>query len=79
VRRLTINSPIGGRVDTREGSDVESVVFEQGPITAGLPNNGMLFVQLNSGEHIMVTSRWKANDPAPEKNWAVIAPQVYSP
>jgi hypothetical protein len=79
VRRLMIDSPVGGRVDTREGSDVESVVFEQGPITARLTNNGMLFVQLNSGERIMVTSRWKVNDPAPEGNWAVIAAQVYSP
>ncbi len=79
VRRLTIDSPIGGRVVTREGSDVESVDFEQGPITARLPNNGMLFLQLNGGERIMVTSRWKVNDPAPEKNWAVISAQIYSP
>ncbi len=79
VRRLEIDSPIGGRVDTREGSDVESVTFEQGPITARLPNNGMLFLQLNGGERIMVSSRWKANDPAPERNWCVVSAQIYTP
>ncbi len=79
VRRLEIDSPVGGRVDTREGSDVESVLFDQGPIISRLPNNGMLFVQLNSGERIMVSSRWKANDPAPERNWCVVSAQIYTP
>jgi hypothetical protein len=79
VRSLSIDSAVGGRVETREGSDTESVVFEKGPITARLPNNGMIFVQLNSGERIVVSSRWKVNDPAPENNWAVVAAQIYSP
>lgn len=79
VRSLSIDSAVGGRVETREGSDAESVVFEKGPITARLPNNGMIFVQLNSGERIVVSSRWKVNDPAPENNWAVVAAQIYSP
>jgi len=79
VRHVEIDNPGGGRVDTREGSNVESVAFEQGPITTSLPNNGMLFLQLNSGERVMVSSRWKANDPAPERNWCVVAAQIYSP
>lgn len=79
LRRLDIDSPVGGRVETREGSDVASVEFETGPIKALLPNNGMLFLQLNSGERLLVTSRWKANDPAPEKNWCVVAAQIYTP
>jgi len=79
VRRLDIDSPVGGRVDTREGSDVESVTFKQGPISSRLPNNGMLSLQLNSGERIMVSSRWKGNDPAPERNWCVVAAQIYTP
>jgi hypothetical protein len=79
VRRLNIADPVGGRVETREGSDVASVNFETGPIEALLPNNGMLFLQLNSGERLLVTSRWKANDPAPEKNWCVVAAQIYTP
>lgn len=79
VRRLSIDSPVGGRVETREGSDVASVNFETGPIQALLPNNGMLFFQLNSGERFVVTSRWKVNDPAPAKNWCVVAAQIYTP
>jgi hypothetical protein len=79
ARRLEIDSPVGGRVVTREGSDEVSVPFADGPVTAKLPNNGMLFVQLNSGERLLVSSRWKVNDPAPEKNWCVIAAQVYAP
>lgn len=78
-RRLRIDSPVGGRVDTREGSGVESVLFEGGPIVSKLPNNGMLFAQLNSGERLMVSSRWKANDPAPERNWCVVSAQIYIP
>jgi hypothetical protein len=66
-------------LDTREGSVVASLNFEAGPIEARLPNNGMLFLQLNSGERIMVTSRWKVNDPAPEKNWCVVSAQIYAP
>jgi hypothetical protein len=79
VRRLDIDSPVGGRVVTREGSDEVSVPFADGPISARLPNNGMLFIQLNSGERMLVSSRWKVNDPAPEENWCVIAAQVYAP
>jgi hypothetical protein len=79
VRRLEIDSLVGGRVVTREGSDEASVPFADGPFTAKLPNNGMLSVQLNSGQRLLVSSRWKANDPAPEKNWCVIAAQVYAP
>ena len=55
------------------------MTFEQGPITASLPNNGMLFLQLNSGERVMVSSRWMVNDPAPERNWCVVSAQIYSP
>jgi regulator of protease activity HflC (stomatin/prohibitin superfamily) len=62
-RRLTIDSPVGGKITTREGSDDFSVNQNDGPVQAKLPNNGMLFIQLNSGERILVSSRWKVNDP----------------
>jgi len=79
VRRLSIDSPVGGKITTREGSDDFSVTQNNGPIQAKLPNNGMLFLQLNSGERILVSSRWKVNDPDPDQNWCVISAQVYSP
>lgn len=79
TRRLVIDSPVGGRVFTREGSEDHAVTQDEGPLVMRLPNNGMLFVQLNSGERVLVSSRWKANDPAAERNWCVVAAQVYSP
>ena len=79
VRRLTIDSPTGGKLITREGSDDFAVTQKSGPLTPRLPNNGMLFLQLNSGERVLVSSRWKVNDPDPDENWCVISAQIYSP
>lgn len=79
TRRLTVDGPVGGRVVTREGSEDFSVTQDEGPLIMRLPNNGMLFVQLNSGERILVSSRWKANDPVASRNWCVVAAQIYSP
>lgn len=79
IRRLVVDSPTGGRVFTREGSEDYAVSQEEGPLIMRLPNNGMLFVQLNSGERILVSSRWKANDPVADRNWCVVAAQIYSP
>ncbi|MBK5233281.1 MAG: hypothetical protein JJE13_09920 [Thermoleophilia bacterium] len=79
VRRLTIDNPTGGKIITREGSDDFAVTQKTGPLASKLPNNGMLFLQLNTGERILVSSRWKANDPNPDENWCVISAQIYSP
>lgn len=79
TRRLTIDSPVGGRVVTREGSEDHSVTQQNGPLIMRLPNNGMLFVQLDSGERILASSRWKANDPVAARNWCVVSAQIYSP
>ena len=79
VRRLTIDNPTGGKIIDREGSDDFAVNQKDGPLSVKLPNNGMLFLQLNSGERILVSSRWKVNDPDPDENWCVVAAQIYSP
>jgi len=79
TRRLTIDTPSGGKIIRREGSDDFLVTQKDGPIGANLPNNGMLFLQLNSGQRVLVSSRWKVNDPDPDQNWCVISAQVYSP
>lgn len=78
TRRLVIDSPVGGRVTTREGSEDYSASQADGPLIMRLPNNGMLFVQMNSGERILVSSRWKANDPVAARNWCVVSAQIYS-
>ena len=44
-----------------------------------LPNNGMLFVQMDNGDRVLVSSRWKTNDPVASNNWCVVSAQVYSP
>ena len=77
-RRLTIDNPTGGKIITREGSDDFAVTQKTGPLASKLPNNGMLFLQLNTGERILVSSRWKVNDPNPDENWCVVAAQIYS-
>lgn len=79
VRRLTIDSPTGGKIITREGSEDFAVNQKSGPVAVRLPGNGMLFVQLNSGERILVSSRWKTNDPDPDQNWCVVSGQIYTP
>ena len=76
-RRLTVASPSGARIVTREGSE-DGAVHRPGPVSAALPNNGMVVVEMDSGERIVVASRWKLNDPDPELNWCAIAAQVLS-
>lgn len=79
ARRLTIDSPAGGRIITREGSEDFAVTQASGPVTSKLPNNGMLYLELDSGERILVSSRYKVNDPDPDENWCVISAQIYTP
>lgn len=75
-RRLRVESPRGARVITREGSEDSGLTVPAGPVEAALPNNGMVVVEMQGGERITVASRWKLNDPDPNKNWCLIAGQV---
>lgn len=79
TRRLIVEGATGGRVYTREGSEDYAVSQADGPLVMRLPNNGMLFVQMDNGDRILVSSRWKTNDPVAANNWCVIAAQVYNP
>ena len=47
-----------------------------GPVEAELPNNGMVVVEMQGGERVTVASRWKLNDPDPNKNWCLVAGQA---
>lgn len=78
-RRLIIDSALGGSIYTREGSDDYKVNQATGPLVMRLPNNGMLFVQMDNGDRLIVSSRWKVNDPVADNNWCVVSAQVYSP
>lgn len=79
VRRLIVDSAIGGSVYTREGSEDYRNSQAVGPLVMRLPNNGMLFIQMDNGDRMIVSSRWKVNDPVASRNWCVVAAQVYSP
>jgi len=78
-RRLTVDSPRGATIVTREGSEDGSLHEPNGPAVTALPNNGMILVEIEGGERILVASRWKLNDPDPAQNWCAIAAQVLSP
>lgn len=79
TRRLIIEGAVGGRVYTREGSEDYAVSQAEGPLVMRLPNNGMLFIQMDNGDRILASSRWKVNDPVASNNWCVVAAQVYTP
>jgi hypothetical protein len=78
-RQLTVASPSGAKVTTREGSEDSSLREPSGPVATSLPNNGMVVLEMDSGQRIVVASRWKLNDPDPNQNWCAIAAQVLSP
>lgn len=75
-RRLRVESSRGARIVSREGSEDSVLTEPAGPVEAELPNNGMVVVEMQGGERITVASRWKLNDPDPNKNWCLIAGQV---
>lgn len=76
ARSLAIDAPQGGTVTTREGSDDRARPQEVGPVSGDLPNNGMLFVTLADGTRLVVSSRWKVNDPDPAQNSCFVAAQA---
>jgi hypothetical protein len=75
-RAISIDSPQGGTVTTREGSEDTARPQEIGPVGADLPNNGMLFVTLGDGTRLIVSSRWKVNDLDPTQNSCFVAAQA---
>jgi hypothetical protein len=77
-RQITVDSASGAKIITREASEDSALTEGVGPVTADLPNNGMVLVEMQSGQRILVASRWKLNDPNPNNNWCAIAGQVAS-
>ncbi|MCB0828204.1 MAG: hypothetical protein KDB62_05275 [Solirubrobacterales bacterium] len=75
--QISVDNPAGGLILIREGSDETQVRQNDGPLSSRLPNNGMLLYRLDSGQNVLVSSRWKANDPDPAANWCVVSAQVF--
>jgi hypothetical protein len=77
-RQLQVDAASGATITVRESSEDRSFTERAGPVSADLPNNGQLLVELESGQRILVASRWKLNDPDPAQNFCAIAGQVIS-
>jgi hypothetical protein len=78
-RTLTVDSVQGATITTREASTDTSAPQSIGPVTANLPNNGQVAITFPSGATILVSSRWKVNDPDPTQNSCFVAAQAVIP
>lgn len=77
TRTLRIDpAELGGSVQVREGGEDKLTNYSAGPLVIPLPNNGQLKIGLYDGASVMVSSRWKVNDPKPGENWCRTAAQV---
>ncbi len=77
-RQVRVESAGGARIVTREASEDAAITEGAGPVVADLPNNGMVVVEMSSGQRLIFASRWKLNDPDPTQNYCTIAGQVAS-
>ena len=79
VRYITITGPEAATITKREGS-VEEVTSETtGPISYPLVNNGMIRFDFGGGRTLLLSSRFKANDPDGSQNFCFIAGQAIVP
>jgi hypothetical protein len=66
----------GGSVNIREGGEDKRTDHSSGPLVVALPNNGQVEIGLFGGASVMISSRWKVNDPKPGENWCRTSAQV---
>lgn len=77
TRTLTVDPATqGGSVTLREGGEEKRTDYDSGPLVVALPNNGQLKIGLYDGASVLVSSRWKVNDPKPGENACRVAAQV---
>jgi hypothetical protein len=77
TRTLTVDPATqGGSVNVREGGEDKQTNYDAGPLVAQLPNNGQLKIGLYGGASVLVSSRWKVNDPKPGENSCRVNAQV---
>jgi hypothetical protein len=77
-RQVRVEAATGARIVTREESEDSALVEGAGPVVADLPNNGMVVIEMQSGQRILLASRWKLNDPDQSQDYCAIAGQVAS-
>lgn len=78
-RTATLETGSGGTVITRESTWDGAVPQAVGPIVVRLPNNGQVQVDVADGSRVLISSRWKANDPDPAQNFCAVAAQAVAP
>ncbi|WP_157260745.1 hypothetical protein [Patulibacter minatonensis] len=79
TRALRLDIPGASTVTTREGSVDTAVPQAPGPVVVALPNNGQLQIDTAAGARILVSSRWKVNDPDQTQNSCAVAAQSVAP
>jgi hypothetical protein len=75
-RTAVLETGAGGTVITRESTWDGAVPQAVGPIVVRLPNNGQVQVDVAGGAKLLISSRWKANDPDPAQNSCAVAAQA---
>jgi hypothetical protein len=75
IRNVTLATGSGATVTTRQASEDVAVPQSAGPIIAELPNNGQVQIDV-PGARVLVSSRWKVNDPDPGQNRCSAAAQA---
>jgi hypothetical protein len=76
TRAITIGAPQGATILVREGGDDKKIETDTGPVVVPLPNNGQLKLTFFGGASMLVSSRWKVNDPRPAENACRVALQA---
>lgn len=75
-RTAVLETGRGGTIITRQSTWDGSVPQAFGPLVVRLPNNGQVQVDVQGGAKILISSRWKVNDPDPAQNSCAVAAQV---
>jgi len=78
TRNVRLDLPGASTVTTRQGS-VDTATPYAGPVVADLPNNGQLQIDTASGARVLISSRWKVNDPDPAQNSCALAAHSVAP
>ena len=78
TRTVYVERAGASTVTTREGS-VDTAVPYSGPLLTALPNNGQIQIDTDSGARVLISSRWKVNDPDPAQNSCAISAQSVVP
>lgn len=78
IRSVAVERSGASTVTTREGS-VDTAVPSAGPLLTALPNNGQVQIDTDTGARVLISSRWKVNDPDPTQNSCAISALSVAP